>query len=105
VSNRIIVAALSTNYFFQNSGLPVQTAGWGITDRNINPRSYRIVDLTVLSYSDCVTRLSQAQGQYMEMDISVVCTVAEPYALIGAVSTRFFRTFCFSNPYTPPLAS
>jgi hypothetical protein len=89
VNSRIIPAELNTLSNEQLYGLNVNAAGWGVANDGTNPRYLETVELKILTKTECEERISRGSGSPVILPDKLLCSIAEPFALLINVSENF----------------
>jgi hypothetical protein len=67
-------------------GLDVTTAGWGVSNTGSSAIGLEAVNLKILTNTECEERTNEILGYKLDMDIGIICTAIEPFALLQHVS-------------------
>jgi hypothetical protein len=67
-------------------GWNVITAGWGTSNDGTVSEHMETVQLTILTKRQCNKQVNECGNVRTKIPDSIICTVAQPFALIGNVS-------------------
>jgi hypothetical protein len=89
----VVLSSLTTRNLY---GSDVVVAGWGNTNNGDIPGFMETVKLKVLANRECEQRAWKLQGKSFPIHERLLCTAANPYALLSYVSEEFVKNLLMS---------
>jgi hypothetical protein len=86
-NNYPAVTSFWSNEFLSNEDATI--AGWGKSNDGTTNPIMQAVDVKILSKAECDARISRLRGSPSNLEEMLLCTAADPYAILGKVSNWF----------------